>query len=103
MEKISLDANVIKIPVGNGTHETSEEELNKHIDELFDKYICAGMGIKPEDELYAKLRVIRKIFNNGYRCGYNDMLSRVTGEEWEHPDAALGPHSARRSGRGSCE
>ena len=100
MEKISLDANVVKIPVGDRTHEMSEEELNKHIDELFDKYICTGMGIKPEDELYDKLRVIRKIFNNGYRCGYNDMLSRVTGEEWEHPDADLGIDIARRSGRG---
>ena len=77
MEKISLDANVVKIPVSNGTHEMSEEELDNHIDELFDKYICTGMGIKQEDELYAKLRVIRKIFNNGYRCGYNDMLSHL--------------------------
>ena len=77
MKVVSLNADVVEIPVGDGTHETSEEELNKHIDELFDKYICIGMGIKPEDELYAKLRVIRKIFNNGYRCGYNDMLSRL--------------------------
>ena len=78
-----MNANVIKIPIGNVRHEISEEELNEHIDELFDKYICAGMGINPEDELYGKLRVIRKIFNNGYRCGYNDMVSHVTGKTWE--------------------
>ena len=77
MKKISLDADVVGIPVGNKDQKMSEDELNKHIDELFDKYILSGMGFKPEDEIYGKLRVIRKIFNNGYRCGYNDMLSSL--------------------------
>ena len=77
MESISLNANVVRIPVGKKAQEMNEEELNKHIDELFDKHICAGIGIKPEDEIYGKLRVIRKIFNNGYRCGYNDMLNAM--------------------------
>ena len=75
MKKISLNANVVRIPVGNKAQKMNDNELDKHIDELFDKYICEGMGIKPEDEIYGKLRVIRKIFNNGYRCGYNDLLS----------------------------
>ena len=77
MKKISLNANVVGILVGKKAQVMSENELNKHIDDLFDKYICSGMRINPEDEIYGKLRVIRKIFNNGYRCGYNDMLSSL--------------------------
>ena len=81
LKVISLDANVVKVPIEPlGT--ITEDELTKRIHELFVKYCCGGID-KPEDEMPNYAKVCREVFSNGYKAGYQDMLRNVTGKEWE--------------------
>lgn len=79
---ISLNANVVAIPVGD-CEEMSEEELNKRINQMFVKYCCGGID-KPESEIPEHIKVCREIFANGYKAGYNDLLCKVTCQELEN-------------------
>ena len=84
MEKkktISLNANVVAIPVGE-RGEMSEEELDKRINQMFVKYCCGGIE-KPESETPKYVKICREVFANGYKAGYNDLLRIVNGIELE--------------------
>ena len=81
LKVISLDASTVRIPV-EPLGAVTEDELNKRIHELFVKYCCGGID-KPEDEMPEHIKICRKVFANGYKAGYQDMLRKVTGKEWE--------------------
>lgn len=81
MKVISLEANVVKVPI-EPLGAITEDELNERIHELFVKYCCGGID-KPEDEMPHYVKVCREVFTNGYKAGYQDMLRNVTGKEWE--------------------
>lgn len=78
---VSLDANVVKIPI-EPLGAITDDELNKRIHELFVKYCCGGID-KLEDEMPDFVKVCREVFTNGYKAGRNDLLRMVTGKEWE--------------------
>lgn len=71
-ERISLNANVVRIPIGEGNN----EELDKRINHLFVKYCCGGID-KPEEEIPKHIKICREIFANGYKAGYNDLLRKL--------------------------
>ena len=81
LKVVSLDADVVKVPI-EPLGAMTEEELTKRIHELFVKYCCGGID-KPEDEMPNYVKVCREVFANGYKAGRNDLLRMVTGKEWE--------------------
>lgn len=60
----------------------NEQELDNRINELFVKYICAGIE-KSEDEMPDYVKVCREVFKNGYKAGHNDAICRITGIDWD--------------------
>ena len=78
---ISLNANVVKIPIGQ-IKPTNEADIDERINKLFVKYCCGGID-KPEEEMPEYIKVCREIFSNGYKAGYNDLLCKITNREWE--------------------
>ena len=57
---ISLDANVVKVPI-EPLGAMDEEELAKRIHDLFVKYCCGGID-KPEDEMTDYVKICREVF-----------------------------------------
>ena len=75
---ISLNANVVAIPVGK-RGEMSEEELDKRINKMFVKYCCGGIE-EPESEMPEYVKLCRDVFATGYKAGYNDLLCILKGQ-----------------------